>query len=110
MRSITIPSTGDKILAFGLTEPEAGSNPLEMQMTYRRDGDRFLLNGVDTVTGCSTVAGEHQLPVSNLADKAKRLLPLAQTAESRTQIALDATVIKTMPPFAPNDARTDLLA
>src|SRR5205823_2354662 len=37
---------GDKILAFGLTEPEAGSNPLEMQSTYERRGDRFLLNGV----------------------------------------------------------------
>jgi alkylation response protein AidB-like acyl-CoA dehydrogenase len=37
---------GEKVLAFGLTEPEAGSNPLEMQMTYRRQGDRFLLNGV----------------------------------------------------------------
>jgi len=41
------PSTrGEKILAFGLTEPEAGSNPLEMQMTYERRGDRFVLNGV----------------------------------------------------------------
>jgi alkylation response protein AidB-like acyl-CoA dehydrogenase len=37
---------GDKILAFGLTEPEAGSNPLEMQMTYARQGDRFVLSGV----------------------------------------------------------------
>lgn len=37
---------GDKILAFGLTEPEAGSNPLEMQMNYERKGDTFLLNGV----------------------------------------------------------------
>lgn len=37
---------GEKILAFGLTEPDAGSNPLEMQMTYRREGDRFILNGV----------------------------------------------------------------
>jgi alkylation response protein AidB-like acyl-CoA dehydrogenase len=37
---------GEKILAFGLTEPEAGSNPLEMQMTYQRRGDRFILNGV----------------------------------------------------------------
>lgn len=37
---------GDNILAFGLTEPEAGSNPLEMQMTYERRGDRFVLNGV----------------------------------------------------------------
>jgi len=37
---------GEKVLAFGLTEPEAGSNPLEMQMTYERRGGRFLLNGV----------------------------------------------------------------
>src|SRR5262245_8448094 len=37
---------GDKIMAFGLTEPEAGSNPLEMQMTYERKGDKFILNGV----------------------------------------------------------------
>src|SRR5229473_5193840 len=37
---------GEKIFAFGLTEPEAGSNPLEMQMTYERKGNHFLLNGV----------------------------------------------------------------
>src|SRR5438876_5219313 len=37
---------GAKILAFGLTEPEAGSNPLEMQTTYERRGDQFVLNGV----------------------------------------------------------------
>ncbi len=37
---------GEKILAFGLTEPEAGSNPLEMQTTYERQGDKFILNGV----------------------------------------------------------------
>jgi alkylation response protein AidB-like acyl-CoA dehydrogenase len=37
---------GEKILAFGLTEPDAGSNPLEMTMTYERRGDNFVLNGV----------------------------------------------------------------
>ncbi len=37
---------GEKILAFGLTEPDAGSNPLEMTSTYTRDGNHFLLNGV----------------------------------------------------------------
>jgi alkylation response protein AidB-like acyl-CoA dehydrogenase len=37
---------GEKILAFGLTEPEAGSNPLEMTMTYERSGGNFLLNGM----------------------------------------------------------------
>lgn len=41
------PSTrGEKILAFGLTEPEAGSNPLEMKMTYEKKGDHYILNGV----------------------------------------------------------------
>ncbi len=38
--------TGETILAFGLTEPEAGSNPLEMQSTYERRGGKFILNGV----------------------------------------------------------------
>jgi alkylation response protein AidB-like acyl-CoA dehydrogenase len=37
---------GEKILAFGLTEPDAGSNPLEMTSTYTRDGKNFKLNGV----------------------------------------------------------------
>jgi alkylation response protein AidB-like acyl-CoA dehydrogenase len=37
---------GEIILAFGLTEPEAGSNPLEMQATYERRGNQFVLNGV----------------------------------------------------------------
>ena len=41
------PSTkGEKILAFGLTEPEAGSNPLEMKMTYQEEAGHYVLNGV----------------------------------------------------------------
>jgi alkylation response protein AidB-like acyl-CoA dehydrogenase len=45
-RYLPAAARGEKILAFGLTEPEAGSNPLEMQMMYERRGDRFVLNGV----------------------------------------------------------------
>lgn len=37
---------GECLLCFGLTEPEAGSNPLQMETTYRREKDRFVLNGV----------------------------------------------------------------
>jgi alkylation response protein AidB-like acyl-CoA dehydrogenase len=37
---------GDAVLAFGLTEPDAGSNPLEMTMQYERQGDHYILNGV----------------------------------------------------------------
>jgi alkylation response protein AidB-like acyl-CoA dehydrogenase len=39
-------SRGEIILAFGLTEPDAGSNPLEMTTTYERRSDKFILNGV----------------------------------------------------------------
>src|SRR5207253_1638479 len=45
-RYLPAAARGEKILAFGLTEPEAGSNPLEMQMTYERRGEQFVLNGV----------------------------------------------------------------
>ncbi len=43
-----LPSTvtGERIMAFGLTEPDAGSNPLEMTSSYRRYGNWFLLSGV----------------------------------------------------------------
>src|SRR6185295_14045118 len=30
----------------GLTEPDAGSNPLEMKSTYRREGNHFVLSGI----------------------------------------------------------------
>src|SRR5207237_2846017 len=45
-RWLPAAATGEKIFAFGLTEPDAGSNPLEMQMTYERKGKEFILNGV----------------------------------------------------------------
>ena len=37
---------GEKILAFGLTEPDAGSNPRQMTTTFEKKGDDFVLNGV----------------------------------------------------------------
>jgi alkylation response protein AidB-like acyl-CoA dehydrogenase len=45
-RYLPAGARGEKTFAFGLTEPEAGSNPLEMQSTYERRGDHFLLSGV----------------------------------------------------------------
>jgi butyryl-CoA dehydrogenase len=37
---------GEKLGAFCLTEPQAGSNAAEIRTTARRDGDEFVLNGV----------------------------------------------------------------
>jgi alkylation response protein AidB-like acyl-CoA dehydrogenase len=45
-RYLPASCAGEIILAFGLTEPDAGSNPLEMTTTYRRSGNKYLLNGV----------------------------------------------------------------
>jgi alkylation response protein AidB-like acyl-CoA dehydrogenase len=45
-RWLPAAASGEMIFAFGLTEPEAGSNPLEMQMTYERKGNDYVLNGV----------------------------------------------------------------
>ena len=43
---LTASSQGEKILAFGLTEPDAGSNPRQMQMSYRCENGQYMLNGV----------------------------------------------------------------
>jgi alkylation response protein AidB-like acyl-CoA dehydrogenase len=45
-RYLPAAARGEKILAFGLTEPDAGSNPLEMTSTYEKKGGKYLLNGV----------------------------------------------------------------
>ena len=47
---------GEKILAFGLTEPEAGSNPLEMKMNYEDKGGQYVLNGVKYLISNASIA------------------------------------------------------
>lgn len=47
---------GDCTLAFGLTEPDAGSNPLEGTCTWRREGDKFILNGVKYLISNGSIA------------------------------------------------------
>lgn len=37
---------GDKVLAFGLTEPDAGSNPREMTSTFTKTADGYHITGV----------------------------------------------------------------
>ncbi len=38
-------ATGEAIGCFGLTEPDAGSNPADMRTRARRDGDDWILDG-----------------------------------------------------------------
>jgi alkylation response protein AidB-like acyl-CoA dehydrogenase len=37
---------GEQVLAFGLTEPDAGSNPREMTSTYTKTADGYRISGV----------------------------------------------------------------
>lgn len=46
---------GEKVGAFGLTEPGAGSDVASLQTTARRDGDHYILNGQKTwISLCDT--------------------------------------------------------
>src|SRR5262249_53021321 len=49
---------GEKILAFGLTEPDAGSNPLEMTSNYERRGEHFILNGTKYLISNAGIANQ----------------------------------------------------
>ena len=39
---------GDELASFGLTEPEAGSDALALKTSYKKKGDRYILNGRKT--------------------------------------------------------------
>mgnify|MGYP000631006229 CR=1 FL=1 len=47
---------GEKIAAFGLTEPNAGSDAVAIQATAVRDGDEYVLNGEKTWISLADVA------------------------------------------------------
>lgn len=44
-RYLTAIAKGESIAAFGLTEPDAGSDVAGMTTTARREGDKYILNG-----------------------------------------------------------------
>ena len=46
----------EKIGAFGLTEPEHGSDSVSLETTARRDGDAYVLNGAKRWIGNASFA------------------------------------------------------
>lgn len=60
---------GEKIAAFGITEPAAGSDASAMQTTAKKDGDHYILNGTKHFI---TNGGEAQVyTVVAMTDKSK---------------------------------------
>lgn len=49
-------ASGDLIGCFGLTEPNAGSNPGQMETKAKKNGDHFLLSGSKTWISNSPLA------------------------------------------------------
>jgi hypothetical protein len=58
---------------------------------------RFLFDGVDTVTAGTAVGRQYDLVVEILADEAQAALVGVQLAEARAQVALNASVVQLMP-------------
>lgn len=49
-------ASGDFVGCFGLTEPDAGSNPSSMTTTARKEGGHYILNGAKTWISNSPIA------------------------------------------------------
>lgn len=47
---------GEIIFAFALTEPDAGSNPLELKMNFKQDSDSYILNGTKYLISNASIA------------------------------------------------------
>ncbi|NUJ33044.1 acyl-CoA dehydrogenase family protein, partial [Pseudoalteromonas sp. 2103] len=78
---------GEKIGAFGLTEPNAGSDVASIQTTAVRDGDDYILNGQKTWI--------------SLADIADHFLVFAYTDKSKKHRGISAFIVeRTMPGFS----------
>lgn len=54
-----LPKTtaGEMIMAFGLTESSAGSDPSSLKTTFTKKGDKYLLNGSKAWISNGTIAG-----------------------------------------------------
>jgi len=56
---------GEKLGAFGLTEPSAGSDAAHLKSTARKDGDSYILNGSKVWISAANIA-DHFLVFANL--------------------------------------------
>ncbi|OLT28288.1 acyl-CoA dehydrogenase [Nocardiopsis sp. CNR-923] len=69
-------ATGEAIMAFAITEPDAGSNSHRITTTARRDGDGWVLNGRKTYISGVDVA-DAVLVVGRIEDEATGRLSAA---------------------------------
>ena len=68
-RYLTPLATGEKLAAWGLTEPSSGSDAAAMRTTATRDGDQWVLNGSKMFI--THGASGHTMVVMAVTDKSK---------------------------------------
>jgi glutaryl-CoA dehydrogenase (non-decarboxylating) len=64
-------AAGEKLGAFGLTEPDAGSDVGALTSTARRDGDSYILNGAKIWISCATQADTFLVFAKTAPEKGK---------------------------------------
>jgi alkylation response protein AidB-like acyl-CoA dehydrogenase len=57
-RYLTKAATGEIILAYALTEPEAGSDPTSLKTQFRKEGNSYYLNGSKYLISNGSVANK----------------------------------------------------
>ena len=55
-RFLVPQATGEKVSGYGLTEADAGSDPVNLRSTARREGDVYILNGEKMWISLATLA------------------------------------------------------
>jgi len=71
-RLLPAMATGEKIGAFLMSEPQAGSDTSALRTTARRDGDDFVLNGTKQFISNGSEAGVSLVIARTNADAGKR--------------------------------------
>lgn len=89
---LTPQAKGEKIGAFGLTEPGAGSDVASLQSTAFKDGDYYILNGQKTWISLCDVA-DHFL-VFAYTDKSKKHHGISAFIVERTWEGFSSKAIK----------------
>ncbi|OZF34492.1 acyl-CoA dehydrogenase [Rhodococcus sp. 14-2483-1-1] len=89
---LTALADGSKIMVFGITEPDAGSNSHQITTTARRDGDDWILKG-------------NKIYISGV-DQADAVLIVARTEDSKTGKLKPALFI--VPTDAPGLQKTQM--
>ncbi|UOR14045.1 acyl-CoA dehydrogenase family protein [Halobacillus amylolyticus] len=84
---LTPQAKGEKVGAFGLTEPNAGSDVASLQTTAVKEGDHYILNGQKTWI--------------SLCDYADHFLVFAYTDKDKKHRGISAFIVeRTMPGFS----------